>query len=89
MVGPRKLKITKNWGTLPPEEKIISLEEAREYMRNYWPSSKGYLPVFVVVDGHQVVQSYEELVEAVNKNDCKEKELVMVNVELFAITPGG
>ena len=74
-----KLKLIKPWGY--PREEICDLEQAKYFLFDYGPE------IQVTVD-KELVHSYEELVQLVNQEPYRDKEIIEVEIWISVI-PGG
>ena len=73
-----KLKITKHFGGGAPAEQTCSLEQAREYLGNFWQDEQ-WAGVLVAVDD-RLVHSYEELKQLVMREGYKYREFIQVGI---------
>lgn len=79
-----KLKIKKHFGS-PVEERICDLDQARDFLLSCLPDAHR-ARVLIAVEG-QLINSYDELVQLVNRDCYKDKEFIEIGI--YPIVGGG
>ena len=78
MSGSIQLRIKQYFGLSKLQEMTLSLEDARGYLKDYWPNQNVF-GVKVYIEG-KVIGSYDELVEMIFKDNNQDKGTIEVGI---------